>query len=189
LIDLISYSNQLIDQQSEEVIIEEAKKNPQKFEPIYTKYYKPLFRLVVNKTRDPQVAADLLSNVFCKALHNLKKFEYQGRSIYFWLYRIALNECSEHFRKKGKVQFLVLEEYQANRLYEELSVFEGEQRHRLKIALQKLSHDEVRLIELRFFEELKFGEIAEVVDSNEGHCKMRLYRALKKLKKHLGDEI
>ncbi|QCK15753.1 RNA polymerase sigma factor [Mangrovivirga cuniculi] len=184
LTDLITYTNKLIDEKSEEVIINEAKKNPQKFEPIYKKYYKPLFRMVISKTRDPDITADILSGVFCKALHKLPSFECRGKSIYFWLYRIAVNECMQYFRKTGKVRHVEIEN--ASGLFDEISVFSDEQNIRLKKSLEKLSEKELQIIELRFFDGLKFQEIAEVISKNEGSCKMRLYRALEKLKKLMG---
>ncbi|NMM47774.1 RNA polymerase sigma factor [Marinigracilibium pacificum] len=187
--DLIKYSNQLIDSQSEELIIEEAKKNPQKFEPIYKKYYKPLFRMVINKTRDPDITGELLSNVFFKALKGIQKFDYKGKSIYFWLYRIALNECAEYFRKTGKVKYLVIDESMTSILKEEFNLESSDRMQDLKNALKKIKSKDLQIIELRFFDELKFKEMAEVLGCDEGKVKMRMYRAIKKLKNIIGYEI
>ncbi|MEQ9165542.1 MAG: RNA polymerase sigma factor, partial [Fulvivirga sp.] len=108
--ELITYSKQLILEQSEELIIEECKRNPRRFEPLYNKYYKPIFRLVLGRIGDKDLTADLVSNVFFKALQSLHKFQFKGLSIYSWLYRIALNECNEHFRKAGSKRVIVLDQ-------------------------------------------------------------------------------
>lgn len=186
--DLITYSTKLIDNKSEELIIQESKRNPAKFEAIYKKYYGPIYRLVLNKVRDKEVAGDLVADIFCQALHNLKKFSYKGTSIYFWIYRIALNGCNEYFRKSGRTKYVVLDEDRIDQLAEEITATDEDMILILKYALKKLSSSELQYIELRFFEGLKFQEIASIMNTNEAQCKMKVYRAIKRLKKYFTHE-
>lgn len=181
----MTYSDQLIKEQSEELIIEESKKNPQRFEPLYNKYYPKIFRLVLNKVGDKSTAAELTSNVFFKALSHIKKFQYKGLSIYTWFYRIALNECNEYFRKEGSKRVIVLDNMHYETLSEEMAVFGDEYREDLKKALAKLKETDLQIIEMRFFDGLKFKDISDVVGITEAHSKVRLYRAIERLRKYM----
>ncbi|MEQ8245785.1 RNA polymerase sigma factor [Fulvivirga sp.] len=181
--ELITYSKQLILEQSEELIIEECKRNPRRFEPLYNKYYKPIFRLVLGRIGDKDLTADLVSNVFFKALQSLHRFQFKGLSIYSWLYRIALNECNEHFRKAGSKRVIVLDQTHYEVLTEEMAIFDDGHKEALKIGLSKLKEVELQIIELRFFESLSFKDIADVLGITEGNSKVKLYRAVEKLKK------
>jgi RNA polymerase sigma-70 factor, ECF subfamily len=181
--DLLTYSNKLISEQSEEVIILEAKKDPKKFKPLYEKYYKIIFRLVLSKVRNKDIAADLTSNVFFKALQSIEKFKLKGSTLLPWLYRIAINESNEHFRKNGGKQFVELNSEVYEAISDEMATYGEEYRGVLKIALTKIKEKDLQIIELRFFESLSFKEIAEVLEITEGHSKVNLYRALDRLRK------
>ncbi len=183
--DLITYSNQLITEQSEELIIEEAKKNPQKFEVLYVKYYNPIFRMVYKRIGDKDITCELVSNTFFNALQTIHKFEYQGKTIYFWLYRIALNQCHEYFRKQGGRRIVELVEHHYNLLANEIEMDNHEQNRHLKHALSKLNEGDLQLVELRFFEQLKFKQISEITGMTEANCKVKLYRILEKMKKFM----
>ena len=124
-----------------------------------------------------------MADTWCKALHNLQKFRYSGTSIYFWIYRIALNECNEYFRKSGRTRYVVIEDYHLDRMSDELPGVDEDNLQTLKVALKKLSTSDLQYIELRFFEGLKFQEISSIMGTNEAQCKMKVYRAIKRLKK------
>ncbi len=181
--ELITYSKQLILEQSEELIIEECKRNPRRFEPLYNKYYKPIFRAVLSRIGDKDITAEIVSNVFFKALQNINKFQFKGLSIYSWIYRIALNECNEYFRKKGNKRMIVLDQTHYELLAEEMAIFDDNHLEELKKGLSRLRETELQIIELRFFESLSFKDIADVLGINEGNSKVKLYRAVERLKK------
>ncbi|MEQ8927012.1 MAG: sigma-70 family RNA polymerase sigma factor [Fulvivirga sp.] len=181
--ELLSYSKKLIIEQSEELAIEEAKKDPRKFEPLYNRYFKKVFHLILNRVGDKEMAAELTSNVFFKALSNIQKFKFKGYSIYTWLFRIALNECNEHFRKTGESRLVVMDHSHYEILSEEIAIYGEEHKDLLKNALVKLKKEDLEIIELRFFESLQFNEIGEVLNISEGNSKVRLYRALDRLRK------
>ncbi|MEM9857965.1 MAG: RNA polymerase sigma factor [Bacteroidota bacterium] len=180
---LVTYSKKLILQQSEELIIEETKNNPRRFEPLYNRYHPKIFTMVLNRVGDKEVAGDLTSNVFFKALNKIKGYNYNGFSIYTWLYRIAINECNEYFRKAGATKYIVMEIEHLTNLSDEISPFDDDVHQQLKKALTLIKSSDLELIRLRFFERLSFKEIAEVLDISEGNSKVRLYRALERLKK------
>jgi RNA polymerase sigma-70 factor, ECF subfamily len=123
--------------------------------------------------------------VFLKALLHIKKFEFRGLPFSAWLFRIALNECADYFRKNNRYRVVTLEDASVEHLYEELTVNtrEADLRHQLPAILQKLSMEELQLIELRFFEQRPFKEVAEIVGITETYAKVKVYRILQKMKK------
>ncbi|MEM6830508.1 MAG: sigma-70 family RNA polymerase sigma factor [Bacteroidota bacterium] len=164
-------------------LIEEAKKDPEKFEPIYDRYFKQLFQFVFHRVADKSLAADLTSQVFLKALLNLKTYEHKGLPFSSWLYRIAINECNLHHRKSRTKQYVVLDDHNYNLMSEEMDLEREEDRVLLKKAISKLNTKEMEVIELRFFESLSFKEVAKILSITENNAKVKLYRALDKLKK------
>uniref|UniRef100_UPI0040483138 RNA polymerase sigma factor n=3 Tax=Roseivirga sp. TaxID=1964215 RepID=UPI0040483138 len=172
----------------EKDLIEWSKSDHRYFEPIYEKYHEQIFRLVFTRTQDIEITQDITSNVFCKALVNLSKYEDKGLSFSSWLYRIALNACYDFFREQKKKRTIVLEDFMTEELVDE---FDSEAEYmikglkRLPQALNKLKPLELELIELRFFEEKSFKEIGEILSITENNAKTRSYRILEKIKKTL----
>src|ERR1035438_7413468 len=79
------------------------------FEPLYDKYYKPVFIFIFRRTGNENLTNDICSVVFLKALINLKKFEPRGVPFSAWLYRIALNEVNMHFRKNEGTRIISID--------------------------------------------------------------------------------
>ena len=69
-----------------------AQKNPESFGPLYKKYHEQIFRYIYQRMNDEELAFDITSQVFIKAMTNLHKYEYRGVPFASWLYRIAKSE-------------------------------------------------------------------------------------------------
>lgn len=170
--------------------IEAAKKNPARFAPLYNHYYKPIFIFVFKKVRDEFTTEELTSKVFMKALINIKKYQDRGYPFSSWLYRIASNEVNMYYRSAKKVTTVEIMESDVVTLMEEIKE-EGEiDRQELVIKLlAELPLAVSQLIELRFFDRMSFKEIGEILEISEGNAKIRVYRALDKLKKKVEEEL
>lgn len=171
--------------EEEKAMIAKAKADLQFFEPIYNKYYEPIFRYVHRKTDDEDLAADLTSKVFMNAMHSLDKFEFRGVPFGAWLYRIATNETNKHYRDNKK-RLLSLEDHKVNLVMtcSELDEADIEQKQKVLTELiSELEDEEIRILELKFFETKNFKEIAFILDKKESAVKMKMYRSLDKLKK------
>ena len=162
--------------------IRRAKKDPRLFAPIYDRYFHAIFRFILSRTGDEELTADLTSQTFTKAMLAIKGYEDRGYSISSWLYRIALNEVNMHFRKAKKSKEVALDERTVVDLAEEATEGESRDPQLLIEALNELDETQVNLIELRFFEKKSFAEIGEIIAVAEDTAKMRVYRALKKLR-------
>lgn len=163
-----------------------AQRNPEAFQPLYDRYFERIFAFVYRRTDEEALAADLTSQTFLSALQSLKKYRNHGLPFSAWLYRIASNEVNGYYRKSKQRQVFSLEEDLVSRLIEEEP---DEVQHAalqaLTQALRLLPTDLVAIIELRYFEEKSFKEIAYILDLSESAAKMRTYRALDKLRQDL----
>lgn len=169
----------------EEAMIRKSQADPEAFRPLYEKYFKRIFLFVHHRVGDKALTADITSQVFLKALLNVNKFSLRGLPFSAWLFRIALNECNDFFRKNKRYRLVTMEEEMVEHLYEELTSETRleDLRQQLPSILQKLSANELQIIELRFFEQRPFKEVGDILGISETYAKVRVYRILEKMKK------
>jgi len=167
----------------EQDLIEKSKKNSRAFGEIYERYFDQIFNYILRQTGDDELAGDLCSQTFVNALNNLHRYEFRGFPFSAWLYKIAGNEVNKHYRKnKGKIIFSI-EELKVRELIEQThDNWDEELINRLIQYMNELPTEMVRVLELRFFEDKDFKEIAFILDMTESGAKMRTYRALDKLR-------
>lgn len=174
--------------EQEQLWIEQSKQHPSAFEPLYNKYYPAIYRFIYRRTEDDELAADLCSQTFFKALSGIKKFQWQGLPLAAWLYRIAGNEIKKHYRNR-RTLFLIEEDklLADNELHDEWEALKYSDQ--LRAILNGLSELEVRIIELKYFEGCKFTEMSAILQMKESAIKMRLYRLLHKIKQILVSNV
>jgi RNA polymerase sigma-70 factor (ECF subfamily) len=116
---------------------------------------------------------------------NLERYTFRGLPFSSWLYRIAVNECNDFFRKSKRERTVVIEDEHVGHLYDEMFGENMQEEIRLKLPfiLEKLKPDELHVIELRFLEGRPFKEVAEILNITETYAKVRTYRILDKMKK------
>lgn len=174
----------------EKELVERAKGDPQAFSILYEKYYSKIFGYILKRVADVEIAEDITSETFLKALKKLWTFRWKGIPFSSWLYRIASNEIANFFRRRKKIVFLEKLPEPAtdlNLLEEIIEAQEELKKHKdflvlyEKISQLSLKYQEV--IHLRFFEKKKIKEIAEILGKKEGTIKSLLYRAIEKLRK------
>ena len=170
--------------QDEQLIIEAAKQNPERFGPLYDKYYKQIFGYVYQRMEDKDSAFDITSQVFLKALTNINRYEYKGVPFASWLFRIAHSEVMQLFRDQKNKRAINADVGDLKNIYEEVQEpFFEEYLPALQQMIKQLQEDDLQMIELRFFEHRPFKEIAEILNITENNAKVRMYRILERLKK------
>lgn len=180
------FNRKKVDLKSEIDLIILAKKDSNYFAPIYKKYHEKIFRFVYQRMDNQEDAADITSQVFLKALINLNKYEFRGYPFSSWLYKIALNEVNQHYRKTKNKRMVNVEEANIKDIIEEVGdLFNEGKREKLLKSLSCLDEDKLTLIEMRFFEKRAFKEIGEVLGITENNAKVRTYRVLKEMKKNM----
>jgi RNA polymerase sigma-70 factor, ECF subfamily len=168
--------------------IRAAQQNPARFQPLYTRYYDSVFRLIYHRTGDMELAGDLCAQVFLKALQKLPSYSFQGVPFSAWLIRIGINEVNQHFRKNQHKRVVSINDLQLNDLADELRDDHEDLellRQKMLQSLDTLKEDDLQLIELRFFEQRSFKEVAEIVGITENNAKVKVHRILERLKRKL----
>ena len=163
--------------------IQLAQNNIKDFEPLYLEYHKRILLFCFQRVESKEEAYDICSQVFMKAMKGIKKYQYKGVSFGSWLYRIAINEINTHYKKKSKV--IKVDESFLLSFSEEIEEKDEELTARLKKGLKTLKPIYLQLIEMRFWEERPFKEIAEILNTTEVNTKAKTYRAIEKLKTNL----
>ena len=168
--------------------VQAAQQNPAAFRPLYSRYYEPIFRYVYQRTAEESLAEDITSHVFVKAIQKLHTYTWQGTPFSAWLYRIASNEVAQHFRDAARKPTVSFQDFQLDSILDESIDIDGGDEplyNGLLAALDGLPEKDMALIQMRFFEQRSFKEMAAIVDMTEANVKMRTYRLLEKLKKDL----
>jgi RNA polymerase sigma-70 factor (ECF subfamily) len=168
------------------MLIEAAKLNPQRFAPLYNKYYKQIFNYVYQRMDDKDTAFDLTGQVFLKALTNLGNYQFKGVPFASWLYRIAHNELMQMFRTMKDKRAVNADVGDLRNICSETEEpFFEEYIPAIKKLILELDSDDLQMVEMRFFEKRPFKEIAEILNITEVNAKVRMYRIIEKLKKQL----
>ena len=176
--------------QAEWAEIQLAQRNSAAFRPLYNRYYEPIFRFIHRRLGDEMLAGDVCAQVFLKAIQKIKTYQFKGVPFSAWLYRIASNEVSQHFRNIQKSRTVSVEDSNISDMLDEVEIDDfAPYREILIETLEGLKEKEVQLIEMRFFEHRPFKEIAQIMNITESNAKVRTYRTLEKLKKKLVNRV
>lgn len=179
--------------EEERALVERAKADPAAFEELYTRYYGRIFAFVYRRVQTRELAEDITSDVFMKALGGLPRFTWQGVNFSAWLYRIANNRITDQFRRGGRAGRISVAVEDVKTLVDERPLPEDRilatlRRAEVEEAIGKLSEQDQLVVTLTFYEELSSAEIAAVMGISVNLVYVRLHRALKRMRKVLGEE-
>lgn len=168
----------------ENLLVEEAKNDTQKFTELYDKYVEQIFRYVMRRVSDQQTAEDLVSQTFFDALTHLQSYQSRGYHFSAWLYKIAHNNVLKWYRSHSRVQKIDLDDVaelsdDLDLVGEEVS---REEKEGVAVFMEQLDFGEKELIRLKYFEEVSNVEIGQIMGITANNVGVKLYRALKKLK-------
>lgn len=164
-------------------IISEAQRDPKCFKYLYETYYEKIFRFIYKRIEDIALVDDFTSQVFFIAMTKLNKYAFKGVPFSAWLYKIAINELNMYFRKKDSIRVIDIDAINSPVLFEDVQeVSSDENIERLMLAMLDLPKPESEMLELRYFENLSFKEIADIYSITENNAKVKVYRAIDKLK-------
>jgi RNA polymerase sigma-70 factor (ECF subfamily) len=132
-------------------------------------------------------ADDVLQNTFIKVFGNLKNFKGDSK-LYSWMYRIATNEAITFIQQRAKKQGISSEEAQQkaiNKLESDV-FFDGDDiQLKLQKAIAKLPDKQQLVFKMRYFEELKYEEMSEILETSVGALKASYHIAAKKIEEFL----
>jgi RNA polymerase sigma-70 factor (ECF subfamily) len=168
-------------------LINEARSDPAAFARLYRRHYDAVFRYCVHRLFERQSAEDVTSSVFLSAVENFHRFSGDEQDFRNWLYTIATNTVNANLRKSARRNDLLKRtdgQLNGKNFCDESS----EKSALLQKAMLTLKPRYQTIITLRFFENLRLTEIAEVLGSSPGTVRSQLKRALDKLRKKIAFE-
>jgi RNA polymerase sigma-70 factor (ECF subfamily) len=172
-----------LDPEIERELVERARISPTAFGELYDHYFPLIYAYTLRRVGDPTDAEDIAALTFEKAMRGLERFEWKDVSFSAWLYRIATNLITDHFRHAGRHKQVSFEALEGVMSVPECDIESIDQAARLMELVAKLPEQYRRMIALKFFEGLSLDEMVEVLGQNKKTVTMKLYRSLKALKK------
>ncbi|MCA9383813.1 sigma-70 family RNA polymerase sigma factor [Candidatus Dojkabacteria bacterium] len=173
-----------MDSQLENELIEKAKESLDAFEKLYEYYLPKIYRYILNRTANKDLAEDLTSQTFVKAMTKIKTYKDHGKSFGSWLYRIAHNNLIDHFRKNKPTAIFDINLIESEAAAEDHAM-DSERKRAILHAISKIPEQYQEIISLKFFEELSNDEIADVIGTNKTNIAVKIHRSMKSLEKVL----
>jgi RNA polymerase sigma-70 factor (ECF subfamily) len=164
------------------------------FGEIYDRYSETVYRYIYFRVNNAQLAEDLASETFLRALRRISSFSWQGRAFGAWLVTIARNLVVDHF-KSGRYRLEIVKPDVLGAdapesdptTSPETAVLERLTNATLLTAVKKLNPDQQECIVLRFLQGFTVAETARTMGKNEGAVKALQYRAVRTLARLLPD--
>ena len=157
------------------------------FKKLLELYQKPLYFHIRNIVLNHDDADDVLQNTFIKVFSNVKNFKGDSK-LYSWMYRIATNESLTFLQQKAKKSGISNEEVQnksINNLESDV-YFEGDEiQLKLQKAIAILPEKQQLVFKMKYFEEIKYEEMSQVLDTSVGALKASYHLATKKIEEFL----
>ncbi len=161
--------------------LKDPKTQRKAFERLVEEYGEQLYWQVRRIVLSHDDANDVVQNVFMKAWQKLDSFNGEAK-VSTWLYRIALNESLDFVRRKKTLMLSTDEEDGVANMLMADEYFDGsETEAMLQEAIALLPDVQRTVFNLRYFDEMKYSEMSEILDTSEGSLKASYHIAVKKI--------
>lgn len=174
-------------------LLEQAKSgDPEAFNQLFELCSQHIFRYILSRTGDPQVAEDLTGNVFLKvyeAINNNKPWNWTFTS---WLYTIAHNQVVDYHRRRNKIAFYPIDQHeslpssQPDPYYPAQDSLDAAS---LRAAIARLPDTQAQVVSLRFLEGYGVREVANMLDKTELSIRALQFRAMRELRSSMRKEL
>lgn len=161
------------------------------FSRIVTQFSEQLYWQIRRMVLSHEDANDLLQNTFIKAWMNIDYFRGESK-LSTWLYRIALNECLTFLNKQRASSMVSMDEPEADSVtkLEGDAYFSGDEAQLLlQKALQTLPDKQRMVFNLKYYQEMKYEEMSDVLGTSVGALKASYHLAVKKIENFLKDSL
>ncbi|AXP79491.1 ECF RNA polymerase sigma factor SigW [Mariniflexile rhizosphaerae] len=172
---------QLVDQLKSETHKEQA------FRTLITLYKERLYWHIRNIVKSHDDSDDVLQNTFIKIYKNIHNFKGDSK-LFSWMYRIATNESITFINQNAKKLQITSEEAQSSAINKLTSdvYFEGDAiQLQLQKAIATLPRKQQLVFNMKYFQDLKYSEISDILETSEGALKTSYHIAVKKIETYL----
>ena len=160
----------------------------QAFNEVIDRYTEPLYWQIRRIVGDHDDANDLLQNTFLKAWGSLENFRGDAK-LSTWLYKIATNESLTFLDKEKRRQEMSIDDDESSSLAHRIEAdpyFDGDDLQRkLRLAVASLPEKQRLVFNMRYFDEMKYEEISEVLGTSVGALKASYHIAVKKIEQFI----
>lgn len=157
------------------------------FNLLVQKYREKIYWHIRRMVIDHDDSDDIAQNVFVKVWQNLDGFREESR-LYTWIYRIATNECMTFLKKKRTRFFLPLHdvEHELEQKVNNDPELSGDKiQQKLQQAILKLPERQRAVFNMRYYDEMSYEEISEVLGVTVGALKASYHHAAKKIEEYI----
>lgn len=157
------------------------------FRKLLQLYQKPLYNHIRNMVLSHDDTDDILQNTFIKIFSNLNNFKGESK-LFSWMYRIATNEAITFMQQRAKKQGISNEEVKdraLNKLESDVYFDGNDIQLKLQKAIITLPEKQQLVFKMKYFEELKYEQIAEITKTSVGALKASYFHAVKKIEDYL----
>ncbi|MEM6967345.1 MAG: RNA polymerase sigma factor [Bacteroidota bacterium] len=179
---------------SDEEILDLLQKgnNPERgFKLLMSKYQERLYHHIRRMVKEHDDANDVMQNTFIKVFRNIQKFE-RNSQLYTWLYRIATNETITFLNKKKRKVTTSIDD-EALRVAHRLSAdtyFDGDAAQMILQNAVAILPDKQKLVfNLRYYDEMSYQAISDVLKTSVGALKASYHHAVKKIEQYIKEEV
>jgi RNA polymerase sigma-70 factor (ECF subfamily) len=178
----------LIEATEDNDLVQRAKTQAEALGRLYEMYYERIFRFCVYRLFNKEIAEDVTSAVFLQVARGIRGFKGRSEQDFCnWLYAIAANQANAYIRKSSRRKKLLAEAAGSIRPAASGSAdtppapdWPG-----LYAAILRLKPKHQTIVTLRFFENLSYQQIAQILDLKESNVRVTLHRILNKLRNQL----
>ena len=157
------------------------------FQMLLSQYQRPLYHHIRNIVLNHDDADDVLQNTFIKVFQHLKGFKGDSK-LFSWMYRIATNEAITFINQKAKRNGTTSEALKS-KIVENLksdSFFDGtEIQIKLQKAIATLPEKQQLVFKMKYFEEIKYEDMSEILGTSVGALKASYHHAVKKIENYV----
>lgn len=153
---------------------------------LFERYHRVLYSFFYNRNQDGGLSEDLVQDVFVRIMKY--RHNYRGGDFKSWLFHIARNVQHDHFRRRGLGPLEDVDQWKDvipdENLDEPRRLIGHEESRQLRDALRRLDPEKREVIVLAKLKGLKYKEIGDLLGCTEGAVKIKVFRALKDLRKY-----
>lgn len=165
----------------------QTKTQNEAFKELVQCYQKPLYYHIRNIVLNHDDTDDVLQNTFIKVFSNIGNFKGESK-LYSWMYRIATNESLTFIEQRAKKQGISNVEVQQKAILnlESDVYFEGNEiQIKLQKAIATLPEKQQLVFKMKYFEDMKYENISEILDTSVGGLKANYHHSVKKIEEYL----
>jgi RNA polymerase sigma-70 factor (ECF subfamily) len=162
----------------EDAMIARAKDDPEGFGALYDHYFTQIYRYVASRVRSQELAEDITSEVFFKALRAIGRYRPSGHPFSAWLYQIASNAITDHYRSRQRTEDSLEggRELAAGGAPVDEEVAQRMGLAQIWEAIESLPDQQRAAMTLKYSEDLPLAEIGQILGKSEGAIKLLIFR-------------